>query len=197
MFYRHVRLTAPAPQRVLLLYHLRIAAGFVYTNPMEETPEQSSNTLAYIVGAVALVLVLGAAFFLRPKQGPASVSPQGTTIQASPTPGAITALGCDTQYYNPKIAFNEYYLSVEGGNVSSAETVSCTFTASVAGEIAATTTVESPLTAAPERGGATFKCTTEALPLDPNIETVISVALTDDLGASSSCSASFFFPPGL
>jgi hypothetical protein len=161
---------------------------------MEETSETTSNNLAYIVGAVALVLVLGAAFFLRPK-GTSTVSPQGTQqAAASPTPGPITGLGCDSQYYNPRIGFNEYYISVGGGDLTKAKSVTCDFTVSVDGETVETRKITSPLTDAPQRGGATFICTTASVELEPNVETIVDVALTDDVGASSSCSATFIFP---
>jgi hypothetical protein len=165
---------------------------------MEEVKEQSTNSLAYIVGAIALVVVLGAAFFLRPKTAPTTLSPEGTALNApSPTPGPITGLGCDTLYYNTKIAFNEYYVSAEGGDVTDATRVNCAFTMKVGDEVVETANASSPLTEAPDRGGATFRCTTQAVALEPNVETQIEVVLTDNLKESATCAATFLLPPGI
>ncbi len=163
---------------------------------MEEVKEQSSNNLAYIVGAIALVVVLGAAFFLRPKTAPTTLSPEGTGLtNPTPTPGPITGLGCDSIYYNPKVAFNEYYLSAEGGDLSNVDRVNCAFTMTVAGEVVGTANASSPLTESPARGGSTFRCTTQAVELAPDVETEVSVVLTDNLKESATCAATLIFPP--
>lgn len=163
---------------------------------MEEAPEPPSNNLAYLVGAIALVVVLGAAFFLRPKTAPTTITPQGAALtNPTPTPGLITGFSCDTVYYNPKVGFNEYYVSAEGGDVAGATRVNCAFTMKVAGETVETTNASSPLTEAPARGGSTFRCTTQAIALEPNVETEVSVVLTDDLKESATCAATLVFPP--
>jgi len=50
------------------------------------------------------------------------------------------------------------------------------------------------MTDKPERGGKTFRCTTKAIALTPQLETVIEVELKDDLGVTASCSAPFVMP---
>lgn len=167
-------------------------------NSSEQAVESPSMT-TYIIGAVLIIAVVAGAWYFRTKKITSTmVEPGGQPVAvATPTPGPITGLGCDQQYYNPKVAFNEYYLSAEGGDVSEAEKVTCTFTASVDGKEVATATAQSPLTDAPQRGGKTFTCTTKAIALKPNVETVIDVRLADNLKATSTCSAMFTFPPQL
>lgn len=158
---------------------------------------ESPSMMTYAIGAVLVVAIVAGALYFRSKGAkPAMVSPTGEQPVAvtSPTPGPITKLGCDQQYYNPKIGFAEYYLSATGGDVTGAKNVSCTFTAQVNGKTVATATAQGPLSDAPQRGGSTFTCTTKALSLEPNIPTVVDVVLKDDLNATSTCSATFTFP---
>lgn len=168
----------------------------IYTTSMagEETEKQDMKQY-YVLGIVVLIAVVVAGYMLRPKSGPiTSPTPQDQPALPTPTPGPITRLACDVQYFNPKIGFPEYYLSVEGGDVSSASKVECTFTASVKDKVIATTKVSSPLTDKPQRGGSTFRCTTKAVALEPGVPSVVDVALKDDLGATATCSGAFTFP---
>lgn len=155
----------------------------------------SPSMMTYVIGAVLVVAVVTGAWYFRSKGAKtAVVEPGGQPVaEVSPTPGPITALGCDQQYYNPRVGFPEYYLSVEGGDVSTASKVTCEITASVNGKVVSKSTVSSPLTDSPSRGGSTFRCTTQPLELAGNVPTVVDVRLTDDLKASSSCSATFTF----
>ena len=167
---------------------------------MEKTPEESMESpsmMTYVVGAVLVVAVVAGAWYFRSK-GNKTATPEPTmqnqpVVDVSPTPGPITALGCDQQYYNPRIGFPEYYLSVEGGDVSSAKKVTCEFTTSVNGKVVNKATSSSPLTEAPTRGGSTFRCTTKPIELESNVPSVVDVKVSDDLDASSSCSATFTF----
>lgn len=149
----------------------------------------------YVLGAVVLVAVIGAGYLLRPK------APEGTGTQPTamapaptPTPGPITRLGCDSQYYNPVIGFPKYYLSVKGGDVTGPTKVDCTMTISQANKVINTENLSSPLTAAPERGGSVFTCTSQGLDIQPTTPTKVEVALVDDQGAKATCSASFSLP---
>ncbi len=164
---------------------------------MEKTSEELTETpsmMTYVAGAILVVAVIAGAWYFRTKGAKTPIVPIGQPVAvATPTPGPITGLGCDQQYYNPKLGFNEYYLSVGGGDVSEAERVNCTFTASVEGKVVATATAQGPLSDAPQRGGSTFVCTTKAIALTPNVPTVVDVALKDDLKASATCSATFTF----
>lgn len=153
------------------------------------------SMMTYAIGAVLVVAVVAGAWYFRSNGASNKVVETGGQQQAvvSPTPGPIAALGCDQQYYNPRVGFSEYYLSVEGGDVSTANKVTCEFTASVNGKPVSKATVSSPLTASPARGGGTFRCTTQPIELAPNVPTVVDVLLTDDKGASATCSATFTF----
>lgn len=150
----------------------------------------------YVLGFVVLAAVIVAGYLLRSKSGaPAPTqTPVADVLAPTPTPGPITKLDCDTQYYNPVIGFPKYYLTVDGGDLSTAKKVDCTFTVSVDNKVVATETVSSPLTDKPQRGGGTFRCTTPAIALTPNTPTTVDVVLKDDLKASSTCSAAFLFP---
>lgn len=163
---------------------------------MENEELQSQPMMTYVISAVLILVVLGGAWYFRSKSAPQSslVPTAQTEPVATPTPGPITKLDCDKQYFNQKIAFNEYYLSVEGGDISSAKNVTCEFTAKVKDKVIAKATAEGPLSAAPQRNGSTFRCTTKALEIQPNVATTIEVKLTDDLKASSTCSADYLFP---
>ncbi len=150
----------------------------------------------YVLGFIVLIAIVIAGYLLRSK----STSPATTTTPVAdvtaptPTPGPITKLDCDTQYYNPVVGFPKYYLSAEGGDISTAKTVTCTFTVTVDNKVVATQTVSSPLTDKPQRGGSTFRCTSPAVEIAPNTPAVVDVILKDDLKASSTCSSTFLFP---
>lgn len=164
-----------------------------------ETPEpaeQDAKKQYYVLGLIVLVAVVVAGYLLRQKSGspPRTGATQQETVTPTPTPGPITKLACDLQWYNPKIGFAEYYLSVSGGDVSPAKQVNCIFDVAVAGKPVATVSAASPLTSAPERGGSTFRCTTKATKLTPKVATTVTAKLTDDLGATATCSAPFVFP---
>ena len=162
-------------------------------NEEEQVPQDMKQY--YVLGIVVLIAVVVAGYLLRPKSGSPLTTPadQNAAVVATPTPGPITKLGCDLQYYNPRIGFPEYYLSVEGGDLSSATNVDCVFTASQSGKIVATEKATSPLTDKPQRGGSTFRCTTNAVKLTPRVVSVVNVELKDDKGATASCSAPFVF----
>lgn len=158
---------------------------------------ESPSMMTYVIGAVLVVAVVAGAWYFRSKGNKnAMVEPTGKNepiVEVSPTPGPISKLGCDQQYYNPRIGFPEYYLSVEGGDVNAAKKVTCEFTTSVNGKVVSKTTASSPLTEAPTRGGSTFRCTTKPLELEANVPSVVDVRVSDDLDATASCSATFTF----
>lgn len=158
----------------------------------------SPSMMTYVVGAVLVAAVVSGAWYFRSQSKNAMQSPadkEQPSAMATPASTPITGLGCDQQWFNPKIGFNEYYLSASGGDISKAKTVSCSFTVKVDEKVVATATAQSPLSDAPQRGGSTFVCTTKALSLEPNVKTTVDVVLKDDLKASSTCSAEFTFPP--
>jgi hypothetical protein len=161
----------------------------------EEQSQSMGTKQYYVLGLIVLIAVVIAGYLLRGKSSPVSTqTPVAQVVIPTPTPGPITKLACDTQYYNPVIGFPKYYLSVSGGDISKATKVDCVITVSVDKKVVSTQTVSSPLTDMPQRGGSTFRCTTPALTLTPNAPTIVDVALKDDLEASSTCSSTFVFP---
>jgi hypothetical protein len=176
---------------------LQIICKFLYTYYMDEAESVESQNMNqyYVLGAVVLVAVVIAGYLLRSKPSSSTASPIADVVPtATPTPGPITGLACDLQYYNPVVGLPKYYLSVEGGDVSKATKVDCTFTSSVDGKVVNTTRASSSLTAKPERGGNTFRCTTEGVELKADVPTVVDVTLKDDLKSTATCSATFLFP---
>ena len=160
-----------------------------------EAQSQTADTKQYyILGFIVLIAIVLAGYLLRGKSTTPTLTPVAQVITPTPTPGPITKLACDRQYYNPMIGFTKYYLSAEGGDLSAAKTVDCTITVSVDSKVVATQTATSPLTDQPQRGGSTFRCTTPAINLAANTPTVVDVVLKDDLNASATCSSTFQFP---
>jgi hypothetical protein len=163
----------------------------------EPAPTQDMKQY-YVLGAVVLIAIVVAGYMLRPKSTGTTPTPTPAAAEQAavptPTPGPITKLGCDVQYFNQKIGFPEYYLSVEGGDVSAAKSVECTFSVMDKDKTVGSAKVTSPLTDKPERGGGTFRCTTKAVALTPGRPMLVNVALKDDLNATSTCSGAFTFP---
>jgi hypothetical protein len=159
---------------------------------MENQPSNNSS-LYYVLGAIVLVAVIGAGYLLRPKSGPAQQAVQPAPV-ATPTPGPITRLACENQYYNPVLGFPKYYFSVEGADPAGPTTVECTMTVSQQNKLVTTEKVNAPLLAKPERNGNVFKCITSGVELTPNVVTKVEVALKDDQGAKATCSALFTVP---
>ncbi len=158
---------------------------------MKEEEQPQDMKQYYLLGLIVLVAVVVAGYMLRPKTNSVT-SPTAETAPA--TLGPITALACDDQYYNQMIGFPKYYLSVEGGDVSTAKKVDCTVTVTVNDKEVASEKMNSPLTEKPQRGGSTFRCTSKALELEPNVPTKVDVVLKDDLKATATCSSTFLLP---
>jgi hypothetical protein len=164
---------------------------------MEETMENqpNNNTMYYVLGAIVLVAVIAAGYLLRPKATtPGKTGQQAGVPAAVPTPGPISRLACDVQYYNPVLGFPKYFLSVEGGDVTGPSQVECTMTITQENRVVSTEKMTVPLTEKPDRGGNVFKCSSQALELRPTIPTKVDVSLKDDQGAKASCSAVFALP---
>ncbi len=164
---------------------------------MENEEIESQPMMTYVVSAMLVLVVLGGAWYFRSKSAltqNAMVPAAQMEPIATPTPGPITTLACDSQYFNQKIAFNEYYLTAEGGDVNDAKKVTCEFNVKVKDKVVGKATAESALSDAPQRGGSTFRCTSKAVEIEPNVITTIDVKLTDDLKATATCSADFTFP---
>ncbi len=171
--------------------------SFIMEEVGEEKKEVSGeNTqMYYIIGAIALVVVVVAGYMLRPKPAtlPATTSTP-SAVEPTPEQGQITKLACEKQFYNPVIGLGQYYLSVEGVDVKPATKVDCDFAISVAGKVVASESATSPLTDEPSRGGSTFRCGTSKLKLDKNVPTKVDVAIKDDNNASITCSKTYLLP---
>lgn len=162
-------------------------------DPVQESSDDTQ--MYYIIGAVVLVIVVAMGYFLWPKS-PTTALPAQTVapLVPTPTPGPITGLACEKQYYNPVIGLPKYYLSVEGVDVPDAKSVSCNIAVSVGEKTVARESTESALTAVPERNGGVFRCTTKGLELKKSIPTKIDVTLEDDLNETATCSSVFILP---
>ena len=163
----------------------------------EQTTQPSGSLTYYVLGAVVLVLIVGGVYFLRPKSatGPAQLGNEVTSpVVASPTPGPITGLACERQWYNPVVGFAKYFLGVEGADFMTTKKVMCGFTVSVSGKVVATTSAQSALTESVSRGGGTFSCVSPSLELEPNVPTVVDLILTNDAKQTASCTQTFVLP---
>lgn len=167
--------------------------------------KESNTQVYYIIGAVVLVAVIAAGFFLRPNMNnstPTAANPTAAPQEAAPaaaTPtvstGPITQLACDTQYYNPVVGVpGTYYLAIDGVAPATSNSVDCTFTATVGTKVEATQTVQATLVEKPERGGSVFKCSTPGLKLTQNVATKVQVDLRDSNNVSATCSRFFSLP---
>ncbi len=161
----------------------------------EENQESTNNMTSYVLGGILVVAVVLGGYFLRPKASPQPAGEStAMTAETTPTPGAISKLSCDTQFYNPVIGFNKYYLSVDGADTKGASEVTCTTTVTQENKVVATETTTVPLTANDARGGLVFRCSTAALELKPTIPTKVDIKLVDDRDATATCSTLFALP---
>ncbi len=167
---------------------------------MDEQPEQATQTSGsltyYLLGAIVLALIAGGVYFLRPKSSTITPNSMGvvTPDVPAPTPGPITGLACERQYYNPANFIPEYNLSVEGVDLTTTRAIECTFSVSAGGSVVATDSAKGELTAAPERNGTSFRCTTKRLKLEPGVSTVVDVMLKNDANQTASCTQTFILP---
>lgn len=159
-----------------------------------QQPTQAHSALLYsAVGVGVILLVAAGVYFLRPKSAPVPTA-ETMPIQATPTPGTITGLACERQWYNPVVGFAKYYLGVEGVDLATTRTVTCDFSVSVGATVVATASAKSGLTPAVDRGGGTFRCDSPPLALEPNVPTVVDVLLKNDTDQTASCSRTFLLP---
>lgn len=167
---------------------------------MDEQQEatQTSGTLTYyLVGAVVVALIAGGIYFLRPKSS-APVTPTATAVVpvvATPTPGPIVGLACERQWYNPVNFLPKYFMAVTGVDFMTTKKVTCDFTVSVAGSVIASSSAQSTLAEAADRGGGTFRCDSKELTLEANVPTVVDVTLKNDKNETATCTQTFVLPP--
>jgi hypothetical protein len=169
----------------------------------EEKKQSSSNdsSIYYILGGVVLVAAVAGFFLLKPKATPPPTVPeqaqpaqQAETVPAvKTTPGPITKFACEKQYYNTVVGFPKYYLSAEGVDVNTTGEVTCDFTVSIKDKVVAQKQIKSQLTEAKERGGATFRCQTDAVELARNVATSVKVTMTNTAGQTTDCTQMFQF----
>lgn len=152
------------------------------------TQTEGDSSIVYIIGAIIIVAVIVAGVLLWPKP---KAKEAATAMPIVEEKQMITKLSCDTQWYNPKIGFAQYYLSAEGSALSTSRTVDCIFniTSNLDGKVLATEKIPAVLTAASERGGQTFRCTTTAVELPKGAAVTMATNVMDDLEASATCKA--------
>jgi len=165
----------------------------------KQTNETNDSSIYYVLGGVVLVAAVAGFFLLKPKTTKTeTVAPTTVATQqppaAVPTPGPITKLSCDKQYYNPVIGFPRYYLSVEGVDTRATGVVQCTYTVSVNNKVVDTTSATGALVEAPSRGGAEFRCISKAVELARGVATKVEVKLENEANQTATCSQSFIFP---
>lgn len=165
----------------------------------EEKKQSSSNdsSIYYILGGVVLVAAVAGFFLLKPKASPPA-APETTqaaqTVPAQPaTPAPITKFACEKQYYNSVVGFSKFYLSAEGVDTNTTGDVTCEFKVSIKDNVVATKKVTAPKTEARERGGATFRCQTDAVELARNVATDVKVEMTNADGTKTDCTQAFLF----
>jgi len=151
--------------------------------------EGETSSSVYIIGAIIVVAIIIVGVLLWPK--PKATVQNETTTPIVEEKAMIQKLSCDKQWYNPMIGFPKYYLSAEGSALLTTKSVTCTFTvtANSDGAILATTEADAVLKPADERGGQTYECTTKAIELVKGAAVTMKTMVTDDQGASASCTA--------
>ncbi len=162
-------------------------------NENDVSQTQEENSVVYVVGAIIVVAVIVAAVLMWPKNK--------STQTATPTPEnkvitkpTLTKLVCENEWFNPVVAMSKYYLSAEGGDVSSGKEVECTFTVIKDKETVLTEVMKTAVKQAPERGGTTFQCTTRALErLPENTPVTMVVTVKNEEGKTASCSGGVTF----
>lgn len=173
------------------------------TTPTPQPQKKDNAIIFYILGGLIITAIIVAGFILMPK-GTSEPTPQqpvlGDTVAvptAAPTaPGPITALSCTDQFYNTVNGVPEnYYLTTAGESPTAAGQVTCTLTATLANnEVLATQVVTPTMSANTERGGNTFRCTTQGLKLRANVPVKVTTELRDANGNVSNCNRTFLLP---
>lgn len=184
---------------------------------MEETAQQTqqppsqkkdNSVIFYILGGLIITAVIVVGFLVYPKQ---STTPETTAETGQPVLGEQTqqaaaeetakpntpigSLACTSQFYNTVNGVpGTYYISTEGEVPTAGGQVTCTVIASVNNQDVQRVEVSPTLVSVPERGGSTFKCTTQGVRLTPNTPTKITTELKDANGVTASCNRTFLFP---
>lgn len=159
----------------------------------EQEENMDGSMMYYIIGGLVVVAIAAGVWFLRP-QGGTALTGFGTPLLPTPTPGPITALSCEKQYYNPVVGFTDYYIGLDGVDVPATKSVICEFTISMGGTILSTESAKASFVAAPERNGQVFTCRTKKLSLTPELNTDVTVKITNDLGLTNTCSTTYVLP---
>lgn len=160
----------------------------------KNTSEQNDSSIYYVLGGVVLVAAVAGFFLLRPKETVSNVAPVASAPIAAPTPGPITKFACEKAYYNPVIGFPKYYVTQQGVDTVTSGDVTCTFTFTVKDKVVLTTTQTATLNEVPERGGAVFKCQTQAVEMTKGVPTKVDVKVENPNKATIACTQSFIFP---
>jgi hypothetical protein len=164
----------------------------------EKNTQSNDNSIYFILGGVVLVAAVAGFFLLKPKTPVAPTAGTQPVTQTQPavqpTLAPITKLACEKQYYNPKVGFSEYYLSLEGVDTATTGTISCDYEISVKDKVVKNASVTAELVADATRGGGTFRCITEALALSKGVPTTVAVKVTNPSKATVDCTQTFVLP---
>lgn len=164
----------------------------ILVSTMENQPSTqppAENTTTYIIGALVVVAAIIAAvmFWPKPKPVPAPTASQPEVTPAEPT--TITKFACERQWFNPKLGYQQYYLSSEGVDVVAPASAECTITVLQGDKTLKTEKLPATMIPAPERNGTLIRCTTKALDLPKGTPLTMRSSITNDLGVTASCSA--------
>jgi hypothetical protein len=161
----------------------------------EKNTTENDSSIYYVLGAVVLVAAIAGFFLLRPKTPAAdTTTPVASAPAVEPTPGPITKFDCGKMYYNQKIGFEQFYISLEGVDTLTTGMETCNVTVSVKTKTVATASANGSLSEEPTRGGATFRCTTDAIDMARGVPTHIETVVTNPNKQTVTCKQDFIFP---
>ncbi len=145
---------------------------------------QEMKYISIIVGIVVLLGVIGGGWYFL-SQSSASLTPVAT-----PTPsGPVTALRCDSAYYNYVVGRPEVIAAASGADTTATQKVSCQFNYTDPQGASSTATADALLQDI--GNGKTWKCY-DKNKIFPKGTTKFSVGITDDRGETASCNSSIF-----
>lgn len=175
------------------------------TTDSQTQPNKKDNAiLFYILGGVVVTAVIVAGFLLMPKGNTTPTAQTGSevmgekTVEPTAAPVAtrpINTLACTQQYYNTVNGVSEtYFLSTDGEVPTAGGQVTCTITASVNNQVVTSQQVTPAMLVSADRGGSTFKCTTQGMKLKPGTPTKVTTDVKDATGNSVTCARTFLLP---
>lgn len=135
--------------------------------------------LNYLIVGIVAIVILGGIYLLQ--------SQKATTVPTTP----VTALKCDSAYFNYIVGKPEIIVSANGVDTSETTTVSCVFNYTDPEGVTSQSTVNGQVSDSP--GGKFWQCH-ETPKVFPKGTTKFSVNVTDNSGATSSCESAIYLP---